>query len=377
MNRICIVVGLGFGDEGKGATVNALCSNQPSGSLVVRFNGGHQVGHTVRVGDLLHAFSNFGSGSLQGVPTYWTEYCTVNPVAVIKEGLALLEKGIIPKVYYNANAMVTTPFDIVTNIVSDSKLGHGTVGVGFGTTIKRNEEFHHLYVRDLLFPAIRDAKLKAIMNYYGYTTPLNAISQKNYDNFIDACTQFIEKYDVVENFKQLDRWGDDLIFEGGQGILLDMEYGFFPHVTRSYCTSRNAMEFIRNNGLSDKSIETYYVTRAYQTRHGNGPMTNEGMDISYITPNPKETNVDTGYQGIFRRSVLDYDLLKYALRCDLHHNPDSKKTIVFTCLDQVKESLIPVTKQGVLQSLYPTQLANWLGIFNVKVSNSDKGFLHS
>ena len=377
MNKIYIVLGLGFGDEGKGATVNALCTNNPSNTLVVRFNGGHQVGHTVRVGDLLHAFSNFGSGSLQNVPTYWTEYCTVNPVAVIKEGLALLEKGIIPKVYYNANAMVTTPFDIVRNINEDLGKGHGTVGVGFGNTVKRTEEHYRLYVRDLLFPAIRDAKLKNIMNYYGYTTPLNAKMQQHYDTFVDSCTKFVEKYDVVENYKQLDKFGCDLIFEGGQGILLDMEYGFFPHVTRSYTTSRNAVEFIRNNGLTDKSIETYYVSRTYQTRHGNGPMTNEGMDISYITPNPIETNVDTGYQGVFRKSVLDYDLLKYALRCDLHHNPDSKKMIVFTCLDQVNESIIPVTKGGVLQSLYPTQLGNWLGIFNVKVSNSDKGFLHN
>jgi adenylosuccinate synthase len=375
--KIMVVVGLGYGDEGKGATVNSLCKNQPSGSLVVRFNGGHQVGHTVREGDLLHAFSNFGSGSLKGVPTYWTEYCTVNPVAVIKEGRALVDYGIVPKVYYNANAMVTTPFDIIQNINHDLSNGHGTVGVGFGNTIQRNEDHYHLYVRDLLFPVIRDAKLKAIMNYYKYTTPLNSKAQQYYDNFVDACTQFVEKYDIVESFKQLDKFGCDLIFEGGQGILLDMQYGFFPNVTRSYCTSRNAMEFIRNNGLTDKAIETYYVTRAYQTRHGNGPMTNEGMDISYITPNPKETNVDTGYQGIFRKSVLDYDLLKYALKCDKYHNPDSKKTIVFTCLDQVQESIIPVTKQGVLQSLYPTQLANWLGIFNVKVSESDKGFLHN
>ena len=375
MREIYIVLGLGFGDEGKGATVNSLCHNMPSDSLVIRFNGGHQAGHTVRHMGIHHAFSNFGAGSLRGVPTYWTEYCTVNPVAVIKEGLALLEKGVIPKIYFNANAMVTTPFDIIKNVNEDLKSGHGTVGVGFGNTIQRNEDHYHLYARDLLFPGIRDAKLKAIMDYYKYTTPLNAISQKYYDNFVDACTQLVERYEIVESFKQLERYTDTLIFEGGQGILLDMDYGFFPHVTRSYCTSRNAMEFIRNNGLTDRPIETYYVSRAYQTRHGNGPMTNVGMDISYIKPNPKETNVDTGYQGIFRKSVLDYDLLKYAIKCDKYHNPDSKKTIVFTCMDQVEESIIPVTKQGVLQSLYPTQLANWLGIFNVKVSNSDTGFL--
>ena len=376
MKNIYIVLGLGYGDECKGATVNSLGKNKPSDTVVIRFNGGHQVGHTVREGEILHAFSNFGSGTLQGIPTYWTEYCTVNPAAVIKEGQVLIDQGIHPCVFYNANAMVTTPFDIIQNVNNDLKKGHGTVGVGFGNTIQRNEDHYHLYVRDLIYPSIRDAKLRNIMNYYHYTTPLNSIAQKFYDNFIDACNKFVEMYDIVESFDQLmNIYDKDLIFEGGQGILLDMQYGFFPNVTRSYTTSRNAMEFIAKHDLGNRNIETYYVTRAYQTRHGNGFLSNEGMDISYIGINPNETNVDTGYQGVFRRSVLDYDMLKYALRCDKHHNPDSKKKLVITCLDHVGEQ-IPVTKNGVLQSLYPQQLANWLCISELKTSVSDKGFLH-
>jgi adenylosuccinate synthase len=374
MNNIYIVLGLGFGDEGKGATVNSLCRIEPQNTIVIRFNGGHQCGHTVREFGVYHTFSNFGSGTLQNVPTYYTEYCTINPVAVIKEGQALINYGIgiNPKVYYNANAMVTTPFDIIKNVTQDLKRGHGTVGVGFGNTIQRNEDHYHLYVRDLIYPSIRDAKLRNIMNYYGYTTPLNDMAQKYYDNFIDACNKFIETYDVVESFRQVYVEGNNLVFEGGQGILLDMQYGFFPNVTRSYCTSRNAMKFIKNNKLKS-SIETYYVTRAYQTRHGNGFMSNTGMDISYIKKNPHEINVDTGYQGVFRKSVLDYDLLKYALRCDKYHNSNSDKTLVITCLDHVGEE-IRITKGGVLQSLYPQSLANWLGVFRLKTSNSDKGF---
>ena len=226
MNEISIVLGLGFGDEGKGATVNALCSINPKNSLVIRFNGGHQVGHTVHEGDILHPFSNFGSGTLQGVPTYWTEYCTMNPVAVIREGSILIEKGIIPKIFYNPNVMVTTPFDIVQNHNDETNQLHGTVGVGFGATIQRNEYHYHLYVRDLFNPKIRDEKLRNILNYYHYITPLNAVSQRRYDEFIDYCNLFIEKYEYID-FSKISGWDYDLIFEGGQGILLDTEYGFF------------------------------------------------------------------------------------------------------------------------------------------------------
>lgn len=74
-----IVIGAGFGDEGKGTMVNYLCkqSNKP---LVVRFNGGHQMGHGVVENDVRHIFSNFGSGTLVGAPTYISEFCTVDPV---------------------------------------------------------------------------------------------------------------------------------------------------------------------------------------------------------------------------------------------------------------------------------------------------------
>ena len=377
MKKISLVIGLGFGDEGKGATVNSLCNIDPAHTLVIRFNGGHQVGHTVRYKEIHHAFSNFGSGTLQNVPTYWSEYCTVNPAAVIKEGLALLEKGIVPKVIYNANAMITTPFDIMENIKLDVGKGqnHGTVGVGFGATIQRNEDHYHLYVRDLMYPAIRDAKLQKILRYYNLNTPLNAVSQGHYDTFIDSCDKFIERYKIVDNFKQVESFDKHLIFEGAQGIMLDKQYGFFPHVTRSFTTSRNAMEFIANNDLSEKHVDTYYITRAYQTRHGNGPMTNEGMDTKYIKKNPEETNVDSGYQGYFRKAPLDLNMLKYAMSCDNFHNAESQKKLVITCLDQVNEDEIPVTENGVLKTMNYSEIGRYLKNFNIIPVHSDKGFL--
>jgi len=197
--KVSIVLGMGFGDEGKGAFVNYLCSKAKN-PLVVRFNGGHQVGHTVVVDDKRHVFSNFGSGTLLGAPTYWSEYCTVNPMGVLKEGNALRSMGIDPILMFNANAMITTPFDVLKNLKLDGLNNHGTVGVGFGTTIQRNDDHYHLYVRDLKYPAIRDIKLKNIQEkYYGYVSPDNSRTKMMIEEFKSACDDMMRRFDVIDN----------------------------------------------------------------------------------------------------------------------------------------------------------------------------------
>jgi adenylosuccinate synthase len=378
--KASIVLGLGFGDEGKGSFVNYLCSKAKN-PLVIRFNGGHQVGHTVVAKGIRHAFSNFGSGTLIGAPTYWSEYCTVNPMAVLREGDVLRAQGIEPMVYYNANAMVTTPYDIYRNMGDEKNKLHGTVGVGFGATIQRNEDMYHLYVRDLKYPVIRDAKLIAIQQYVcRETNDFAIIGNAHFTNimadFKIACDNLVERFQIVDNFKGL--YDKEWIFEGGQGIMLDMDYGFYPNVTRSNTTSKNAFEIINKHYflLSDKDIRTYYVTRAYQTRHGNGFMTNEGLDISYIKVNPLETNVDTGAQGIFRKSVLDLDLLKYAVECDKYHNPNTRKNIVITCLDQVPNA-IPVTINGELHEVIFQKIGSYCGINFKFPCYSDTGYQYT
>lgn len=375
--KINIIVGLGYGDEGKGSFVNYLCS-QAKNPLVVRFSGGHQVGHTVVIGEKRHVFSNFGSGTLQGAPTYWSEFCTVSPIGILKEGNVLRELGVEPKLILNSNAMVTTPFDILQNHRLEEKNYHGSVGVGFGTTIQRNEDHYHLYVRDLLYPKIRDEKLKLIINnYYGLNfNPANAnqnkTTRKLYEDFLNACDELIGNYQIVNDFTGL--LDHELIFEGSQGIMLDADYGFFPHVTRSNTVSKNAIELTETYRLPVSSATTYYVTRAYQTRHGNGHMTNEGLDTSYIKENPNETNI-MGFQGKFRKSVLDLDMLKYAVECDRYHNPDvfSTKKIVITCLDQVPEN-IPVTIDGNSGTVKFEDIGDYCGIKHKFPVYSDTGF---
>ncbi len=374
--NIKIVLGLGYGDEGKGATVNSLIHN-PSNTIVVRFNGGHQVGHTVNNNGISHAFSNFGSGTLKGVSTYWSEFCTINPLGIKKEGDELREKGVNPMLYINANAMVTTPYDIFMNKRDSRNMSHGTVGVGFGKTIQRNEDHYHLYVRDLIYPTIRNEKIRMIAeNYYNLNQELINSVKEAMEAYYEACEDMLNRYQIVNSINQV-VGSEDLIFEGGQGIMLDMDYGFFPHVTRSNTTSKNAISIFNQLHRKDEyDIETFYVTRAYQTRHGNGFMSNENLDNSYIQINPDETNKNDGAQGVFRRAMLDLNQLRYALECDAYHNhPDSIKSLVVTCLDHTNNEVM-ITNNGkeVQVGLSPNMLGALLGITSVYTTNSDKGF---
>jgi adenylosuccinate synthase len=356
--KTSIVIGLGFGDEGKGLTTDYLC-RQAAHPLVVRFNGGHQAGHTVVTDEgKRHVFSSLGSGTLRGVPTYWSSYCTFYPPGFLAEHKALVEKGMRPQFYLDAGSPVTTFYDVLFNrALERSRDPHGSCGLGFGVTIERTEAAVPLYAQDLFDTGALRTRLEAVAAYYDQkikaaNNALLAAYYYDYDfaaireQFIDtvqACTAVVELVEERAFFDRVKERGDvAVIFEGAQGILLDMDYGFFPHVTRSHTSSRNALELVRRNGLPQPAV--YYISRTYQTRHGAGPMTNEGLRPE-LGGNDKETNVFNEWQGNFRTAVLDVDLLRYALECDDKWSVGLSKNLVLTCLDQTGET-IPVTVDG-------------------------------
>lgn len=327
------VIGLGFGDEGKGRTVDYLCSKL-NNNIVVRFNGGHQAGHTVNYKNIKHTFSNFGSGTLRGVPTYWSEFCTVDPMGIINELAVLDALGIIPILYIDPEAPVTTPADKLFNQYDTNQKNNGTCGVGFGATIEREEKFYSLKYKDLFNPTIRDLKINSIKEYYRKLSPMFYC----WNDFIKLCDKVIKLFPMTE-YSFIQRNFENITFEGAQGLLLDQKYGFFPHVTRS---STCALNIDLLTGWHE-DVHFYLVTRAYQTRHGNGPMTNE--HIKFSVNNLNETNLTNEYQGQFRISVLDLDLLKYSIENAVNRERHIK-TLVITCLDQIKNNWkLTVNKQ--------------------------------
>lgn len=333
---------MGYGDEGKGVFTDYL-SSKLDHPVVIRFNGGHQCGHTVLHADgHFHVFSNFGAGTFRQVPTFFSRFCTIDPTGIVREFRALQRLGANPVLFADPLAMVTTPFDKFYNISDRANLAHGTVGVGFGTTIERNQGPCKLYAQDLFFPAVLHRKLEAVRDYYrvklkarGLESCLEALELEimRVDHFLrdaeiarDIVRLLTEKQLISMDFK-------NHIFEGGQGILLDMDFGIFPNVTRSNTTSKNAFEILRRNGLASRPT-VYYLTRAYQTRHGNGWMSAESHPVTLIH-NLHETNGPGGHQGQFRTGILDTDLLRYALQCDTSFCGDAEKQMVVSCMDQL------------------------------------------
>ena len=339
MKQTYIVLGAGFGDEGKGLVTNHLCEINDN-PLVVRFSGGHQAGHTVIVDGLKHVFTNFGSGTLQNVPTYWSNYCTFDPVTFMREHKILTAHGKKPKIYIHGLAPVTTPFDKAHNDKSIHQ-GHGTCGLGVGSTFQRQENFYRLTVVDLVNPFVFNEKYEQIKKYYqdqeihgikeGFIEAVEEVKTliKNSSLIITKNETFLHEYETV-------------IFEGSQGIMLDQHVGIFPHVTRSHTTSKNAMSIIRRNELPVP--EVCYVTRSYQTRHGEGPMSNTDKSFDHIELNPLETNVDNKYQGKFRTTMLDLDLLLHAINADgYNHKGAYQRSLYVTCMDQCKNNLLTFT----------------------------------
>jgi adenylosuccinate synthase len=355
-----IVVGLGFGDEGKGVTTSSLVASLDK-PIVVRFNGGHQAGHTVIHNGIRHVFSNFGSGTLQGVPTIWSKYCTFDPVGVYNEYKALKALGVTPKLYVDPDCPVVTAYDKHANVEDPFNLKHGTCGVGFGKTLQRHENFYKIHVRDLFYPWIFEEKLIQTHRYYGSAEGEFMIGTMYAAKKVVQEGMFeLINYDLLEEGNY-----ENIIFEGAQGILLDQDYGFFPHVTRSNTTGKNALQFIQDE-FGYLYITTYYVTRAYQTRHGNGPMSNQNIPLT-LKNNEKETNVE-GVQGKFRTAPLDLDVLRYSLSCNKQFEGSSSKLII-TCLDQI-DGDIPITEREYYSHTLPDKLATMLGFEDILTFDS-------
>jgi len=365
-----IVIGMGFGDESKGHVTDWLSAKLPN-PIVVRFNGGHQAGHTVVRNGIRHIFSNFGSGTINGTPTYWSKYCTVEPVGLFRELNLLNEKtkalSVWPKLFINIDCPITTPYDIEANRRNTATLGHGSCGVGFGETIKREENSFHLHFADLFYPQIYNEKLEEIRKYYRFDPDEIKITDFIYSCILLKNTDYIKPWKT--GLKNIADKYDSVIYEGAQGLMLDQDFGFFPNVTRSKTGTNNICDM----RIFNQSPSIYLVTRAYQTRHGSGYMSNTHLAHN-IKEDENETNISNTYQGNFRRTILDIDLLKYVMEKDHAIRTSANLCLVITCLDHIKYNNYLFTLDGQVircsnENEFVSKISNELSIKNVFVSH--------
>jgi adenylosuccinate synthase len=347
-----IVIGANFGDEGKGLVTDFLSAQHSSDVLVIRHSGGAQAGHTVVAPDGRRCvFGHSGSGSLAGAKTLLSRFYVCNPIIFFKEKELLDKQGVKPVVYVDPEAAITTPYDMMINQIAEETRGkerHGSVGHGFGETVERNlrPEFS-LKFHDIFSSSQLKARLEGIQKIWVpqrlAMLGLNPISDAWQDRLYSE--QILLHYlEVVSEFLREVRPANPglisdathIIFEGAQGLLLDQEKGFFPHVTRSHTGIRNALQLASEYGVDD--IEVTYVTRAYTTRHGAGPLPHELEQKPY--PKIQDlTNIPHDYQGVLRFAWLDLDLLNASIQADIASVPSTLHLsygIAVTCLDQIE-----------------------------------------
>jgi len=352
------VIGLGFGDEGKGVVVDYLCSQYdiPSDVCVIRHSGGHQVGHTVKLGDITHTFHHFCAGTLRGAMSVWGKGVTLSPIHFRHERDVLLMKKlpVTPSFGTYDNNPITTVYDIAFDRVTNKG---NTVGVGYMQTIVRNELISFI-LSDLEFPTIRKMKLRNIYNYYfSKCKELNLV-----DRFMEeVATLELDRFSFEEDcdylYQNSIQFSSDqipyghLIFEGNQGVLLDREHGFYPYVTYGKTTNHGLLAHLKDEVRN--SVTKWYCLRAYLTRHGAGPLPGE-QELNLVN-NENETNITNLYQGQLRTAPLSMELFNYALNKDRQDfSYRGANRFVISCLDQVEnpEQVIKTIQKEIYAKLF-------------------------
>lgn len=331
-----VVVGLAFGDESKGATVDHLCATREVGA-VVRFNGGAQAAHNV-VADGVHRTARlFGSGTLTGTPTVLAAPALVDPGLLLREAEELVGLGVADPfalLTVDPDALVTTAIHQIANRTREDLRGagrHGSTGLGIGETtfvdlacragLRAGQTLGNftaladapaaaLRVRDLADLATIRTRLVELERFY---YPL--VAQGRHD--VPSLALLAQELHDVGRLLRVEPAAAALaranergivVAEGAQGVLLDETYGFHPYTTWSTTRPAGARAVLAAAGLPEAYV--LGLTRSYTTRHGAGPLPSEDSSLLAVLPEPHN---DAGeYQGSWRTGHLDLVALDYA-----------------------------------------------------------------
>ncbi len=285
MSKNAVVVGIQWGDEGKGKLVDLLTERVQA---VARFQGGHNAGHTIVVGGKKTVLHLVPSGVLrEGVRCLIGNGVVLDPAALFEE-LDLLEKEGVPareRLGISPACPLILPSHVALDKAREAAKGAaaiGTTGRGIGPAYEDKIARRAVRVGDLYRRERFAAKLGEVLDYHNFIL-------KNYFNakVIDF-QETLERYlgyveplrpmvtDVTAEIRQVHEAGGNVLFEGAQGTLLDVDLGTYPFVTSSNTTAGAAAT---GTGLGPRCIdEVVGVVKAYTTRVGGGPFPTELFD---------------------------------------------------------------------------------------------------
>ena len=279
------VVGAQWGDEGKGKIVDWL-SNRAD--VVVRFQGGHNAGHTLVVGDVTYKLSLLPSGVVQGKPSVIGNGVVVDPWALLDEMSRIEAQGvaITPELLTLAdNACLILPLHRDLDQAREAAAGVtkiGTTGRGIGPAYEDKAGRRAIRVGDLADPEALDAKIARLLAHHNALRKGLGLDEVDVRALKAALLEIAPKvlpFASQPVWRMLDRFraeGRRILFEGAQGSLLDVDHGTYPYVTSSNTVAGQAAA---GSGLGPGAVGFVLgIVKAYTTRVGEGPFPTELFD---------------------------------------------------------------------------------------------------
>jgi adenylosuccinate synthase len=291
--RNVVVIGTQWGDEGKGKVVDWLTDHAQA---VVRFQGGHNAGHTLIIGGKKTILRLIPSGIMHPqVTCYIGNGVVLSPEALFKEIGELETAGLNVKdrLKISEAATLILPYHVAIDHAREQKRGSdkiGTTGRGIGPAYEDKVARRALRVQDFFYPAQFAAKLKENLDYHNFAlTQYYKVDPLNFDQVFAEAMSYADKIkpmvvDVSSALYAAEQAGHNLLFEGAQGTLLDIDHGTYPFVTSSNCVAGNAAA---GSGVGPSSLHYILgITKAYCTRVGAGPFPSELYD--YENPHKQD-----------------------------------------------------------------------------------------
>ena len=315
-----VLLGAQWGDEGKGKATDLLGDRV---DYVVRYQGGNNAGHTVVIGDQKYALHLLPSGILSpNVIPVIGNGVVIDPAVLLTEIKGLNERGIdTSKLKISTNAHLITPYHRTIDKVSERFLGKskiGTTGRGIGPAYADKINRIGIRVQDLFDPSILRQKIEAALHDKNQIL-IKVFNRKGItvDEVLDeylGYAQILKPY-VVDTALLLDqalKSGKNVLLEGSQGTLLDVDHGTYPFVTSSNPTAGGATT---GSGIGPTKITRVIgILKAYTTRVGSGPFPTELFDANgdALRKIGGEVGVTTGRNR--RCGWFDAPIARYAVR---------------------------------------------------------------
>ncbi|HET9836459.1 MAG TPA: adenylosuccinate synthase, partial [Rhodanobacteraceae bacterium] len=282
MGQSVVILGAQWGDEGKGKIVDLLTQDL---GAVVRFQGGHNAGHTLVIKGKKTVLHLIPSGILREGTLCLIGNGVVLSPAALKQEIAELEANgveVRSRLKISPATPLIMPYHIALDQAREKAAGAGAIGTtgrGIGPAYEDKVARRGVRVADLSYPKELAEKLREVLDYHNFvlTQYLHADAidfQKTLDEAV-AFGEYVEpmKSDVAGILHDLRRSGERVLFEGAQGALLDIDHGTYPYVTSSNTTTGGALA---GAGVGADYIDYVLgIAKAYATRVGGGPFPTE------------------------------------------------------------------------------------------------------